>query len=206
MERWLTISGLTVLAFAWLGPLPGLVPASFAAHMQLHMTVVGIGVPLLAAGIAPKLGQMGLLRSAVVLPIIASLIDFVVVWGWHAPALHHASRTSGWVLAIEQASFAAVSLLVWVVALAAGGATSRAAALGGAMTLFFTSMHMTLLGALIGLAPRPVFGTHLHHSTALSPLQDQQLGGVIMLAIGGVIYLGGGLMLMRRVITQEARA
>lgn len=205
MERWLTISGVAVLAFAWLGPLPGLVPASFAAHMQLHMAVVGIGVPLLAAGIAPALGRLGLLRSAVVLPIVASLIDFVVVWGWHAPALHHASRELGWVLALEQASFFVVSLLVWVVALAAGGATTRAAALGGAMTLFFTSMHMTLLGALIGLAPRPIYGEHLHHSTALPPLQDQQLGGVIMLAIGGVVYLGGGLMLMRRVIGQEAR-
>lgn len=72
------------------------------------------------------------------------------------------------------------------------------------MALFFTSMHMTLLGALIGLAPRPIYGDHLHHAgNGLSALVDQQLGGVIMLAIGGVIYLAGGLILMARVLQRR---
>jgi putative membrane protein len=34
----------------------------------------------------------------------------------------------------------------------------------------------------------------------LKPLDDQHVGGVIMLAIGGVIYLGGGLALTARVL------
>lgn len=202
IDRWLTISGLLVLLLAWAGPLPGMVPGSFAAHMALHMTVVGIGVPLLAAGIAPVIADRGFLRSQLVLPIAVSLIDFVVVWGWHAPALHHASRMNAWALAAEQASFALVSLLVWLVALASTAETRRTAAMAGAMALFFTSMHMTLLGALIGLAPRPVYGEHLHHG-GLPPLADQQLGGVIMLAIGGVIYLAGGLVLMGRVLRRQ---
>lgn len=203
IDRWLTISGLTVLLIAWAGPLPGMIPGSFAAHMALHMIVVGIGVPLLAAGIAPALAGRGPLRSQLVLPIAVSLVDFVIVWGWHAPALHHASRTNGWALATEQASFALVSLLVWLVALAGTAETRRVAAMAGAMALFFTSMHMTLLGALIGLAPRPIYGEHLHHGGFLAPLADQQLGGVIMLAIGGVIYLCGGLMLMARVLRRQ---
>ena len=204
IDRPFTIAGLLILLLAWAGPLPGMVAASFAAHMALHMTVVGIGVPLLAAGLAPALAGQRLLRSQLALPIAVSLLDLVVVWGWHAPALHHASRTSVWALIIEQASFALVSLLVWVVALASTAETRRSAAMAGAMTLFFTSMHMTLLGALIGLAPRPIYGEHLHHGGVLPPLADQQLGGVIMLAIGGVIYLAGGLVLMARVLRREA--
>lgn len=204
IDRPLTIAALLILLLAWAGPLPGMVAASFAAHMALHMTVVGIGVPLLAAGLAPALAGQRLLRSQLALPIAVSLLDLVVVWGWHAPALHHASRTSVWALVVEQASFALVSLLVWVVALASTAETRRSAAMAGAMTLFFTSMHMTLLGALIGLAPRPIYGEHLHHGGALPPLADQQLGGVIMLAIGGVIYLAGGLVLMARVLRREA--
>ena len=204
IDRPLTIAGLLILLLAWAGPLPGMVAASFAAHMALHMTVVGIGVPLLAAGLAPALTGRRLLRSQLALPIAVSLLDLVVVWGWHAPALHHASRTSLWALVVEQASFALVSLLVWVVALASTAETRRSAAMAGAMTLFFTSMHMTLLGALIGLAPRPIYGEHLHHGGVLPPLADQQLGGVIMLAIGGVIYLAGGLVLMARVLRREA--
>lgn len=205
IDRWLFIAGALILALAWAGPLPRLVTGSFAAHMSLHMIVVGIAIPLLAAGMGPLVAARGWLRSQVSLPIAVSVLDLVVVWAWHAPALHMASRTWPWALALEQVSFAVVSLLVWLVALSSTSETRRSAALAGAMALFFTSMHMTLLGALIGLAPRPIYGGHHHHAGgALSPLVDQQLGGVIMLAIGGVIYLAGGLVLMARVLRRPA--
>jgi len=195
--RVMGLAGALVLLFAWAGPLPGLVPQSFAAHMWLHMLVVGVAVPLIAAWLAPRLA----ITSALALPIVVSLLDFVVVWGWHAPALHHASRSLPLVLVAEQASFFAVSLLVWLVALS--GRDRGNAAMGGAMALFFTSMHMTLLGALLGLSPRPLYEGHHGGGDGwlgLSPLADQQLGGVVMLAIGGVVYLAGGLVLMARVL------
>jgi len=191
----LGIAGLSVLVFAWAGPLPAMVPQSFSAHMWLHMRVVGVAVPLLATWLAPRLA----ISSALALPIVVSIVDFIVVWGWHAPTLHHASRSAPLWLATEQLSFFGVSLLVWLVAL--GGRDRGNAALGGAMALFFTSMHMTLLGALLSLAPRPLYaGHHAEGWLGLSPLADQQLGGVVMLAIGGAVYLAGGLMLMARVL------
>ena len=191
------IAGLAILLLAWAGPLPGLVPDSFAAHMSLHMLVVGIAVPLLAIALAPRFS----FGSAMTLPIVVSLADFLVVWGWHAPVLHHASRSMPLMLAVEQATFFGVSLLVWLVALA--GQARGNAALGGAMALFFTSMHMTLLGALLGLAPRPLYAGHHGHGEGwlgLAPLADQQVGGVVMLAIGGVVCLVGGLVLLGRVL------
>lgn len=203
MNRGLILAGLAVLAFAWAGPLPARVPESFAAHMMLHMLVVGVGVPLLAIGLAGGLR----LRAQVTLPVAASLIDLVVVWGWHAPLLHHAARSRPGALALEQASFALAALLVWLVAF--GGPGDRHArsgrqqsALAGAMTLFFTSMHMTLLGALLALANRPLYPHGGHHDA----LADQQIGGAIMLAIGAVVYLAGGLTLFARVLRQRAPA
>jgi putative membrane protein len=187
----LAAAGAAILLFAWAGPLPGLVPGSFAAHMALHMLVVGIGVPVLALGLVPHLGP---LRWPLALPVAASLVDLVVVWLWHVPALHEASRSGGFALALEQLSFAAAALLVWLVAL--GGP-----ALAGALTLFFTSMHMTLLGALLSLGSRHIYAGHLHGGwLGLSPVEDQQAGGVVMLAIGGVVYLAGGLWLASRVL------
>jgi putative membrane protein len=203
--RTLTGLGLALLLVAWAGPLPRLVPDSFAAHMALHMGIVGIAIPVLAAGLAPQVADHPWLRSQLALPIAVSLFDLVVVWGWHMPALHQASRTSGWMLALEQASFALASLLVWILALAAPSGRRENAALAGALTLFFTSMHMTLLGALIGLAPRPIYPGHAHHTPfGLTELADQQVGGVIMLAIGGVIYLLGGLTLVARALRRQA--
>lgn len=196
--RLVTAAGAAILLLAWAGPLPGLVPGSFAAHMVLHMSVVGLGVPLLAIGLAPELRDR-LPATAMLLPIIVSVLDFVVVWGWHAPALHHLSRTEPAMLALEQASFAGIALLVWLVAF-------TGPALSGALTLFFTSMHMTLLGALIGLAPRPIYAGHTHGAgwLGLDAMADQHVGGVVMLAIGGVVYLGGGLFLAARALRPEA--
>ncbi len=193
--RALLLAGLAVLLFAWAGPLPGLVPGSFAAHMWLHMTVVGIAVPLVAAGLAPRIRT----TTSLALPIAVSVLDLVVVWGWHVPALHHASRTEPLLLAIEQLSFFGISLLVWLTALAAPARADSAMA--GALTLFFTSMHMTLLGALLALAPRSIYaGHHVGGWLGLTPIADQQLGGVVMLAIGGIVYMTGGLVLMARVL------
>ena len=198
MNRALILAGLVVLAFAWAGPLPARVPESFAAHMMLHMLVVGVGVPLLAIGLAVGVR----LRSQVSLPIAASLVDLIVVWGWHAPLLHHAARSRPAALALEQASFALAALLVWLVAFGGPGGQRQQSALAGAMTLFFTSMHMTLLGALLALANRPLYPHGRHHDA----LADQQIGGAIMLAIGAVVYLAGGLALFARVLRERQPA
>jgi putative membrane protein len=195
MNRTLVILGILVLVAAWAGPLPLLVPSSFTAHMLLHMSVVGIGVPLLAMGLAPRLRLSG---AGPVWPIVVSVLDLIVVWGWHAPYLHHLSRSEPLMLALEQASFAGAALLVWLVAFSGPP-------LAGALTLFFTSMHMTLLGALIGLATRPIYPGHDHAAgwPGLGPMDDQHVGGVVMLAIGGIVYLGGGLLLASRVLRRR---
>ena len=90
------VAGIIVLVLAWAGPLPGLVQSSFAAHMALHMLVTGVAAPLLAAGLAPLVVR----RGGVAIPVMASLLDFAVIWGWHAPALHEAARTGATVLAV----------------------------------------------------------------------------------------------------------
>jgi putative membrane protein len=133
--------------------------------------------------------------AGLVWPIAVSVLDLLVVWGWHAPYLHHLSRSEPLILALEQASFAGAALLVWLIA-------SSGPPLAGAMTLFFTSMHMTLLGALTGLATRPIYPGHDHgHSwLGLSVIDDQHVGGVVMLAIGGIVYLSGGLVLAARAL------
>ena len=63
-------------------------------------------------------------------------------------------------------------------------------------------MHMTLLGALVALPPRPLYdhGAHDAHAAALSPLADQHLGGAIMIVLGGATYLAGALWLAAGVL------
>lgn len=178
--RWWAALACAILAATWLGPLPALSRHSFAAHMTMHMLVVAVAAPLFALGFARE--------RFVVAPIPASLVELVVVWTWHAPALHHAARFSIVILVVEQATFLAAGLLLWFSVL---GTANRAGA--GIVALLLTSMHMTLLGALLALSPRPLYGHHAGGS--LSPIDDQHLGGAIMLVAGGAAYLLGGVAL-----------
>src|SRR5690606_41225473 len=123
----------------------------------------------------------------------ASVFELVVVWAWHAPALHALARSSTVMLVIEQASFFGAGLLVWMAAFGGTPRQQRERAVAGISGLLLASMHMTLLGVLLALAERPLY-VHAHAPLAeLTPLQDQQAGGVIMLLVGGAAYLAGAL-------------
>jgi putative membrane protein len=204
MRRALLTLGLLVLAAMWLGPLPQLAPRAFAAHMTMHMGVVAIAAPLIAVGVGG--GRLDPVRRAPGLfaPIPASVLELVVVWAWHAPALHHVARHSTAGLIAEQGMFLTSGLLVWLSAFGGkhGGAGPRRAA--GVVGLLLTSMHMTLLGALLSLTPRPLYA-HVDGVAGLPPLADQHLGGAIMLLVGGVAYLAGGLWLTAGLLRVVAR-
>jgi putative membrane protein len=56
-------------------------------------------------------------------------------------------------------------------------------------------MHMTLLGALIALSPRPLYAHGRPLGAGDAYLAEQHLGGALMLAVGGLSYLAGGVSL-----------
>ncbi len=196
MRRALLITGLVTLAAAWLGPLPQLAERAFFAHMTMHMAVVAVASPLIALGIAETKFDPVRYFPSLYSPIPVSVLELCVVWAWHAPALHHAARHQTAALVIEQAMFLLCGLLMWLSAFGVDdrqdGSRSRRAA--GVVGLLLTSMHMTLLGALLALAPRPLYA-HAEAFSGLTPIEDQHLGGAIMLIAGGVAYLAGGLWL-----------
>ena len=188
-------AGIGVLSIAWLGPLPTLAQHSFSAHMTMHMAVVALAAPLIAIALSGSRLDPTRARARLVSPIPASIVELVVVWGWHTPALHYAARNGTWPLVVEQASFLAAGLLLWMSAIGGDRPHRRLRGGAGIAALLFTSMHMTLLGALFALAPRPLFPHVPSGPEALAPLDDQHLGGAIMLLVGGASYLAGGLWL-----------
>lgn len=191
------VAGIVLLASAWTGPLAQIARTSFSAQMLTHMLAVAVVSPLFAIFLQPFLQARAVPSRIAMLAFGSSLLDFIVIWTWHLPALHDYARYEGFVLFAEQASFLVVGVVVWTSALATYRTAERSAGLVGAGALFFTSMHMTLLGALLALASRPLYMSCLEGAKPfnLGVQEDQQLGGVIMLVMGGLIYLGGGLVL-----------
>lgn len=203
MRRLALLTGLAVLAVIWLGPLLGPWRASFAAGMVAHMGVIAVAAPLIAIGL-PERWRPGRSMPAA-LPVLASLLELIAVWGWHAPMMRAAAETSAAATIAEQATFLTAGVLLWSTSFAAPGQRTHAAA--GAAALLLTSIHMTLLGALLALSPRPLYGGGevTCFGIVLDAGQDQQMGGVIMLLVGAVVYLAGGLALIGRLLGAPAQ-
>lgn len=188
--RWsCLLPGLALLATIWLLPLDAVLPV-FAVHMLRHMTLVALAAPLIV------LGLPDLARRAAVPPLAAAVAEFVVVWAWHLPSAHALGRLSNAGFAVEQGSFLLVGLLVWA------GCLRADRPLAGAGGLLLTSMHMTLLGALLILAPRDLYAAFCGTAPDLT---GQQIGGMLMLAIGTPVYLVAGLVLTGQALA-EGRA
>jgi putative membrane protein len=202
MRRLAVAAGLAVLAIVWLTPLPQLAGSAFASHMIVHVGVVAVAAPLIAAALAARPALMARVPRSLVSPIPASALEFAVVWLWHLPMLHGLARLTPAVWVAEQASFFVAGLLLWTSALRPASASEDGAG-AGILALLMTSMHMVLLGTLLTLAPRPLY-THAINSLGdvYAQLAGQRIGGMLMLLGGGLPYLAGGLYLVNRLLRQ----
>ncbi len=203
MRRLCLAAGAAFLLLGWAFAGSGF---GMIGHMAGHMIAVAVAAPLLAFAIAGTPADPATRFPRIVTPLAMSVVELVVVWSWHVPALRLAAEAYPFVLIAEQASFLVAGLLLWSAALGAAGDARWARRAGGVAAMLLTSMHMTLLGALIGLAPRPLYAG-LHAAHGMEPLADQQVGGVVMLMIGAAAYFFGGLAMLASLLRlREARS
>jgi cytochrome c oxidase assembly factor CtaG/cytochrome c2 len=215
--------GLFLTAIALISPLHQLGGALFSAHMLQHELLMAVAAPLLVLGrpIVPMLWALppGARRSigdaathrvssrlwrAISNPLSAFLLHALAIWGWHAPNLYDASVRSEVVHTAQHLSFVLTALLFWWSIL--GPAARRRGGGIGIISLVGTALHTTLLGALIATADQPLFSAYTDAGTrawGLTPLGDQQLGGLIMWIPAGVVYLAAALYLFPRWIRES---
>lgn len=192
MKRSTRILGLLLLIVLCAVLVASFAGGSFTVHMVVHMGIVAVAAPLIAYGM-PGTRLDAFPGVARMTPMLASFVELVAVWFWHLPALRALADASLALSLLEQASFLAAGVLLWRVCLRPGEGR-----LAGAAGLLFTSMHMTLLGVLLALAPRPLYGEGdvSCFGISLSAAADQQIGGVVMLMVGACAYLLGGIVLL----------
>ncbi|WP_419900798.1 cytochrome c oxidase assembly protein [Roseomonas sp. USHLN139] len=165
-----------ILVLGFVSPLCALSSALFTARVVHHVLLIGLAAPLLVLG--GLRWPRGLLAAV---PVHA-----VAVWAWHAPTIYAAALAHDGLYWLMQSSLLLTAIWFW-----AGALRNHAASLGGVAALVGTMAQMTMLGALITFAPRPLYVPHLATTQAwgLSPLEDQQLAGVVMLVPAGLLYL-----------------
>ena len=206
--------GWLALFVALISPLHAWGQVLFSAHMTQHEILMLVAAPLLVLGRplvtflwglplnwSRSLGNIAKIRvlnrlwRAFTIPLVAWFVHAVALWIWHIPILFEAVLHYESVHTAQHLSFFISALLFWW-ALIHGpqGAMGYGAAV---LYLFTTSIHSGVLGALITIAGTVWYPSYvgLTSSWGLTPLEDQQLGGLIMWIPAGLVYVIAGLAL-----------
>jgi len=128
----------------------------------------------------------------------------VALWVWHIPALYdYALEHEGVHIIQHLCFFGTATLFWWGIAHGRHGRVGYGAAV---VYVFATTVHGGLLGALITVAPRVWYSPYLvHHDGGLTPLEDQQLAGLLMWIPASLAFVAGGLTLFAAWLRQSDR-
>ena len=217
------VAGWTTLAIALVSPLHASGERSFAAHMLEHELLMLVAAPLLVlarplgffAWAVPMPVRRGIGRlqrrrtfaylwSLSVQPVAATVLQAAALWIWHAPApFGLALAHPGWHVA-QHITFLVTALCFWTAVLDRHVLDARPMLAAGC--LFATTIVGGALGALMAFSWSPWYAVYADLGMTpygLSPLEDQQLAGLLMWIPGGLIHVGAALAVVARVLRAE---
>lgn len=218
------LAGWLVLTLSLISPLHPLGEALFSAHMGQHELLMVVAAPLLVLGrpLVPALWALPIgwrralgrgARGAPVRggwrwlthPAVAWVVHAAAIWLWHLPALYQSTLRSELLHTLQHSSFLATALLFWYALFQ--GRRARMGYGAAVLYLFTTALHTGGLGALLTFARTPWYAEYAASSGAwgLTPLEDQQLAGLIMWVPAGVSYLIAGLVLVAASLREAER-
>jgi cytochrome c oxidase assembly factor CtaG/cytochrome c2 len=202
--------GIATVVVALFSPLDDLVDRSFAAHMVQHLLLMMIAPPLLVWG-RPAMawlcafplrarqgighawtGTPGMLRTFRFLtrPLVAYVLASAALWFWHLPRPYDWALRNEGIHVLEHACLFATSLAFWSLVLEPYG--SRRMSYG--TTLLFVAtfgVQTGFLGALLTFARHPLYAAYANTVGlgGITPLEDQQLAGLIMWIPASIVQL-----------------
>jgi putative membrane protein len=206
-------TGWAVLTLALISPLHEMGEQLFSAHMAQHEILMLIAAPLLVLSrpLVPMLHGMPFewrrtvgrwsktrpvrsLWKRITDPFTAWWIHAAALWIWHFPPLFDATIGNEWIHAAQHLSFFLSALLFWWSLFYARGRNPYGS---GVLYVFTTAIHTGILGALLTLTTRLWYPAYANSTAAwgLTPLEDQQLGGLIMWVPASLVYIAAGLIL-----------
>lgn len=202
-------AGIAVLFLALISPFDALDDQLFSAHMAQHLVLMMIAPPLLLFGrpglvflwalplrarrmLARLWTLSGLRRAAhaAMSPPAVWLLCTTFLCFWHIPAPYGWAVQSEPVHALEHLCFFVPSLMFWSLILEPPG--RRRLPYGAAMLFVLTfAVQNGLMGALLTFSGHPFYTAYLNTTAAwgLTPLEDQQLGGLGMWIPASLVHL-----------------
>jgi len=191
-------AALAVLGLALNGPLHNLSDSYlFSAHMAQHLVLTLVFPPLLLYGTPPAVVRPLVRRRWVfrfarwaTRPLIAGVLFSVPITLWHFPQFYQAALEHHPLHIVQHLVFIATAVIMWWPVLSPVPEVPRASYLTQLLYLFVLGLPMSLAGAMITLAEGVLYPFYAAapRVRGLTPLADQQLGGLLMWVVG-TIYL-----------------
>jgi len=203
-------AGIAILFAALISPLDALDDQLFSAHMAQHLVLIMVAPPLLVAGhpsiawlwafplpIRRALGRFWIatgLRGAVhalMCPVVVWTLCSAALWFWHLPGPYGWALANEFVHAVEHLCFFVTSLMFWSLVFEPVGRSRRLGYAGALLFVATFGIENGLLGALLTFSGRPLYQAYLPTTAAwgLTPLEDQQIGGLGMWIPASLIHL-----------------
>lgn len=203
----LFVLGVIVLLIALVSPIDSLSDDYlFSAHMVQHLLLILVVIPLLIWAMPREFVEHGLARTSfgkveevLSKPALAWSMGTLILAIWHFPFLYDSALTHEGLHIFQHLTFLVTAAIFWwpvlnpvrELRLTIGPAT---------LYLFLASLFNSILGIAITFAPLGTYSAYLHPRDQLgilslirdqwriSPLGDQQLGGLLMWVPAGLIY------------------
>ena len=209
-KQWMSFVGaILALVLALMSPLDELSDHLFSAHMVQHLILMLVAAPLLVISDfqlallwalprrrAQSLGS-GFNQSRPVSgawrvlnhPLFVWIVFTMAMWLWHAPMFYQAALHSELVHTLEHLIFIITAMLFWWVLFK----PNRPDHIHYAMTipfLFLTTLQSGILGALMTFTSQPWYPYYATFTNpwGLTPLEDQQLAGLMMWIPAGTVF------------------
>lgn len=186
---------LTLALFLFVSPFCALGSALFTVRI-IHDLILAVALaPLcMIAFASPRRAVPGSLA-------IWTAVHAIIFWLWHAPPLYASALSSDIVFWAMQLTIVGSAALWWTKVVQAPPA-------GAVAALFGATVAMGALGALIVFAKSPLYAPHLLTTSAwgLTPLEDQQIAGIVMWAPASAVYILAAMAILYRALRPSVRA
>ena len=207
-RSWLFGGGLVAIGLALLSPIEAYEGQLFSVHMIQHLLLELVAAPLLLAGAPITLALrvstppvrrrlLTVLQSRFVhvlsFPVIAWLLFAAVNWGWHFSVFYDQALENQLLHYFQHATFLGAALLFWWPAIGADPSPWRLAHPVRLLYLFLAMPQNSFLGVALLSASTVLYPHYVTNARnwGPTPLEDQQMGGMLMWVGGDLAFLAG---------------
>lgn len=214
-KRFSFFSGLLVLWMSLDGPVEALSGSIYIAHMVQHMLLTLVAPPLLICGLMPWMFR-GLLGSGRLLAIVARVarpLPALLLFNGTL-AFSHAPKVVEWMIESAPIHYAVhlallgTAALMWLPVTSPIPEIRKLSYPAGMAYLLLQSVVPTIPASFLTFGSTPLYPVYNSLATqwGMSPLDDQQIAGLIMKIGGGLILWGFVTVFFFKWASEEAAA